>query len=121
MNKKERKKKLLSKLEQLACDLVNDTEKIDQFAKSWSKGFRSYSFPNQILIWYQQPNASICAGFKTWNKHQRYVKKGSKGIDILAPGIYNNKIKFTKFVFLFGNYLCPTCSQGQEIYDLSEN
>jgi antirestriction protein ArdC len=32
-----------------------------------------------------QPNASHVAGFRTWNQLGRFVKKGEKGIAILAP------------------------------------
>ena len=31
------------------------------------------------------PNASYVAGFRTWNDLGRFVKKGEKGIMILAP------------------------------------
>ena len=33
----------------------------------------------------QKPNASYVAGFRTWNELGRFVKKGEKGIMILAP------------------------------------
>jgi antirestriction protein ArdC len=33
----------------------------------------------------QKPNASYVAGFRTWNQLGRFVKKGEKGIVILAP------------------------------------
>jgi len=33
----------------------------------------------------QKPNASYVAGFRTWNQLGRFVKKGEKGILILAP------------------------------------
>ena len=38
-----------------------------------------------MLIALQKPNASHVAGFHTWNQLGRYVKKGGKGIFILAP------------------------------------
>jgi antirestriction protein ArdC len=38
-----------------------------------------------MLIALQKPNASHVAGFRTWNQLGRYVKKGEKGIVILAP------------------------------------
>jgi antirestriction protein ArdC len=33
----------------------------------------------------QKPNASYVAGFRTWNELGRFVKRGEKGIMILAP------------------------------------
>jgi antirestriction protein ArdC len=47
--------------------------------------FHRYSLHNVLLIALQKPNASHVAGFRTWNQLGRYVKKGEKGIVILAP------------------------------------
>jgi antirestriction protein ArdC len=47
--------------------------------------FHRYSFHNILLIASQKPNASYVAGFRTWNQLGRFVKKGEKGILILAP------------------------------------
>lgn len=48
--------------------------------------FHSYSFGNAMLIMLQRPDATFVAGYKTWqNKHKRQVRKGEKGIAILAP------------------------------------
>ena len=47
--------------------------------------FHRYSLNNVLLIALQKPNASYVAGFRTWNELGRFVKKGQKGIMILAP------------------------------------
>lgn len=48
--------------------------------------FRGYSFHNTLLIYLQNPKATRVAGFKQWeDKFHRRVKKGAKGISILAP------------------------------------
>src|SRR5215469_10533915 len=47
--------------------------------------FHRYSLHNVLLIASQRPNASYVAGFRTWNELGRFVKKGEKGIMILAP------------------------------------
>lgn len=48
--------------------------------------FHKYSLGNQILIWLQNPDATLIAGYQTWkNDFNRYVIKGEKGIRILAP------------------------------------
>lgn len=47
--------------------------------------FHRYSLNNVLLIALQKPNASYVAGFRTWNELGRFVKKGEKGIMILAP------------------------------------
>jgi antirestriction protein ArdC len=47
--------------------------------------FHRYSLHNVMLIASQKPNASYVAGFRMWNELGRFVKKGEKGILILAP------------------------------------
>jgi antirestriction protein ArdC len=47
--------------------------------------FHRYSLHKVLLIASQKPNASYVAGFRTWNELGRFVKKGEKGIMILAP------------------------------------
>ena len=47
--------------------------------------FYRYSFRNLLLILSQRPTASRVAGFHDWLKIGRHVRKGEKGIAILAP------------------------------------
>lgn len=48
--------------------------------------FHNYSINNSLLIWMQKPDASLVAGYQTWaKKFKRQVRKGEKGIRILAP------------------------------------
>ena len=66
---------------------VNDIQQSDnfrQFLLTMSK-FHDYSIGNLILIMIQKPEATRVAGFKTWKDLGRWVKKGEKGIAILAP------------------------------------
>jgi antirestriction protein ArdC len=53
--------------------------------------FRHYSMGNQMLIYSQRPAATLVKGFKGWNQYGRYVRKGEKGIMILAPLIGKKK------------------------------
>lgn len=46
--------------------------------------FHTYSWRNQILIMRQCPYAMQVAGFNTWRKHGRVVRKGEKGIRIFG-------------------------------------
>ncbi len=55
-----------------------------QFLLTMSK-FHDYSIGNLILITIQRPDATRVAGFSTWKDLDRWVKKGEKGIAILAP------------------------------------
>jgi hypothetical protein len=47
--------------------------------------FHSYSFGNILAIARQRPTATRVAGFGTWREMGRFVKRGEKGIQILAP------------------------------------
>lgn len=47
--------------------------------------FHNYSFGNILEIARQKPDATHVAGLYTWNQLGRRVKKGEKGIRILAP------------------------------------
>jgi hypothetical protein len=47
--------------------------------------FHSYSFGNILQIARQRPTATRVAGIRTWNQMGRFVRKGEKGIQILAP------------------------------------
>ena len=47
--------------------------------------FRDYSPRNALLIWMQRPTARHCMGFRSWTTHGRRVRKGERGITVLAP------------------------------------
>jgi hypothetical protein len=49
--------------------------------------FHNYSFGNIIAIARQRPTATRVAGFGTWKEMGRFVKRGERGIQILAPMI----------------------------------
>lgn len=54
--------------------------------------FHRYSFHNTLSIWLHCPHASQVAGYKTWQKLGRFVKKGERGIPILAPCIVKRTV-----------------------------
>ncbi len=47
--------------------------------------FTDYSARNKLLIYLQNPRARHCMGFRSWRKYGRQVRKGERGISILAP------------------------------------
>jgi antirestriction protein ArdC len=53
--------------------------------------FRSYSFGNIMLIARQKPDATHVAGYRTWTALGRFVRRGEKGIFILAPMVGNKR------------------------------
>src|ERR1700730_11680912 len=48
---------------------------------------------NVMLIARQKPDATNVAGIRTWNSLGRFVKRGEKGILILAPMVSKNRKK----------------------------
>lgn len=79
----ERTKELTARLEEQLTQFANqeDFKRYLHFMAS----MRQYSIDNQILIFMQDPEATYVAGFQAWKKHQRFVQKGEKGIQIRAP------------------------------------
>ena len=63
---------------------IQDSYQFRLFLTTMSK-FHDYSIGNQILIMIQKPDATRVAGFNTWKDLGRWVRKGEKGIAILAP------------------------------------
>jgi len=53
--------------------------------------FHRYSFGNILMIAAARPDATRVAGFHTWLQFGRHVKKGEKGIAILAPLVGKRK------------------------------
>lgn len=47
--------------------------------------FHDYSWGNTLLILMQNPEATRCASYKTWQKLGRQVRKGEKGLWIRVP------------------------------------
>lgn len=54
--------------------------------------FHDYSFNNVLLILKQRPDATRVAGFRAWLQMGRHVRKGEKGIQILAPMVRKMKV-----------------------------
>jgi antirestriction protein ArdC len=63
---------------------------LTQYLAAMAK-FRNYSFGNIMLIARQKPDATSVAGFRAWNSLGRFVRRGEKGISILAPMISNRR------------------------------
>ena len=76
-------KALVDKLKEGTAEVFS-SEKYKQYLSAMAQ-FHGYSYNNILLILWQQPDASYVAGYKTWENLERYVKKGEKGITILAP------------------------------------
>lgn len=87
---KQKVQEITEKLEQGIKEFF-ESEKYKTYLNTMSK-FHNYSFNNTMLIAMQKPDATLVAGFKAWQKNfDRHVKKGEKGIRILAPAPYKIK------------------------------
>ncbi|MGN0977085.1 MAG: ArdC family protein, partial [Faecousia sp.] len=69
-----------------------ESERYRNYLTTMSR-FHRYSLNNVMLIHSQRPDATLVAGFSKWkNSFGRHVKKGEKGIQILAPTPYKIKV-----------------------------
>ncbi|MEG0570375.1 MAG: YodL domain-containing protein [Oscillospiraceae bacterium] len=94
-DKKDKMKEITDRLEQGIKDIY-DSEHYKNYLTVMSK-FHSYSYRNSLLIMLQKPEATLVAGFNAWkNNFKRYVNKGEKGIQILAPAPYRVKMEMEK-------------------------
>jgi antirestriction protein ArdC len=77
-------------LQQLQADLAAKVSELADTAdwRGWlqiATKFHHYSFGNIMLIGMQRPDATQVAGYKRWEDLGRNVKRGERGITILAP------------------------------------
>ena len=73
-----RLKEITDRLEQGVADLF-DSDRYKEYLRVMAR-FHRYSFNNTLLIAMQCPGATRLAGFQSWKKFGRHVKKGEKGI-----------------------------------------
>lgn len=72
-------------LQELAASLESGhSETLTAYLKTMAL-FSKYSLNNLFLIARQRPDARRVAGYQTWRKLGRFVRKGEKGIAIIAP------------------------------------
>ena len=70
--------------------------KYQQYLQTMSR-FHRYSVNNTMLIYMQKPDATLVAGFNKWkDEFKRSVKKGEKGIKIIAPAAYKKTVETMK-------------------------
>lgn len=87
---KERIKEITAGIEKGIQELF-ESDRYRKYLTTMSR-FHRYSLNNIMLIHAQRPDATLVAGFNKWkNSFGRHVKKGEKGIQILAPTPYKIK------------------------------
>lgn len=106
-SQKERIKEITDQLEAGIQELF-ESDKFKEYLDCMSK-FHNYSLNNTILIAMQKPDATLVAGYKTWQTdHGRTVKKGEHGIKILAPCKYKVTVQSA------GDGTLENCGEDEE-------
>ncbi|MDD5900750.1 MAG: JAB domain-containing protein [Lachnospiraceae bacterium] len=82
----EQLKDITDKLEKGVAEVFT-SDKYQELLNTMAK-FPNYSLNNTLLIMMQKPDAQLCQSFTGWKEMGRFVKKGEKGIKILAPAPY---------------------------------
>lgn len=92
---RERMKEITDSIEGGIRDVFT-SGKYQEYLQTMSR-FHRYSFNNTMLIYLQKPDATHVAGFNKWrDDFKRNVKKGEKGIKIIAPAITKKKVEKIK-------------------------
>lgn len=89
---KDRLKEITDSIEHGIQELF-DSDRYKQYLQTMSR-FHNYSLNNVMLISMQRPDATHVAGYGKWQTaFSRHVKKGEKGIKIIAPTPYKKKVE----------------------------
>jgi len=75
-----------------AVDEVRASEAFRQYLDVQAR-FHKYSWHNSLLICMQRPDATQVAGYRTWQKLGRQVRKGERGIVIFAPSPFHREVE----------------------------
>ena len=68
---------------QTAKKIARDGNSYLAFLTTAAHNFK-YNFRDQLLIFAQKPDATACAEISFWNRHGRWVNRGTKGIALLV-------------------------------------
>lgn len=91
-SQREQIREITDRLEEGIRELY-DSDRYKDYLTCMSK-FHNYSLNNTILIAMQRPDATLVAGYRAWQKdHGRTVRKGERGIKILAPCKYKVEVE----------------------------
>ena len=53
-----------------------------------------YEFDNILMVYMQRPEATLAAGYDTWKKVGRYVKRGSRGIAVFPSRALKPEVRY---------------------------
>lgn len=78
---------------QTAQRITRSGEDYMAFLTTAANNFK-YHFQEQLLIYAQKPEATACAEIKFWNRHGRWVNKGTTGIALLRDTDAPYKLRY---------------------------
>ena len=68
--------------EVLKTEVFSNEPEYRRFLTTAARNYK-YGFVDQLLIFWQKPDAIACAGIDVWNRLGRWVNRGTKGIPLL--------------------------------------
>lgn len=73
------------------------TENWTSFLATMARNY-DFTYPEQVMIYAQRPNATLCKPYEEWNtdQYRRYVKRGSTGIALF---VMNQDKPYLRYVF----------------------
>lgn len=85
------RRQIAESLSELAEELTQGkSERLTAFLDMLAR-FHGYSFGNVMLIHKQRPDATRVAGYQAWKQLGRQVRKGERGITIIAPMVFRTE------------------------------
>lgn len=78
------------------------------------------SIRNQLILFKQNKNVSIVAGFKQWKGAGKQVKKGSKSLMIFVPSVSKSKDKETQEETEYVNFYPVNVFDISQVENISE-
>lgn len=104
--------------EEVAKDVAASPQEWMRFLNTASRLYK-YTFPEQLLIYAQRPEATAVASMEIWNqKMYRWIKKGSKGIALID----NTSGSKTKLRYVFDvqdTYKVRNLGKDPQLWNLS--
>lgn len=95
-NKQTQRSKVDELMQTLQEGVVNaySSAKYQQLLRAVSK-LHHYSINNQILLFAQKEDVSMCMGFNAWKSLGYVPRRGEHGLKVLAPAFYKQEVEQT--------------------------
>ena len=108
----------MAKYENIRALAKKQLQTVTESSDRWKEFLRTaaiaynYSFPNQLLIYAQNPTATAVADMDYWNKNAgRRVKRGAHG-----TAVFDTRANSPRLRYLFAlNFLC--CPAQRHVHD----